>query len=117
MSCYNKYIFFLASSPLLKKDIYICNYTIHLRSNIALPLFLYISLENVDIFMFHPNNNHYNFILEDTAVERQHDRLTQGALNFHKHPRELIICMLYFNLRVLVTLGGLWVNTKGPLYL
>lgn len=59
MSSYNKYIFFLASSPLLKKDIY--NYTIHLRSNIALPLFLYISLENVDIFMFHPNNNHYNF--------------------------------------------------------
>lgn len=111
MSSYNKYIFFLASSPLLKKDIY--NYTIHLRSNIALPLFLYISLENVDIFMFHPNNNHYNFIQEGTAV----DRLTQGALNFHKHPRELIIYMLYFNLRVLVTLGGLWVNTKGPLYL
>ena len=45
--------------------------------------------------MFHPNNNHYNFILEDTAVERQHDRLTQGALNFHKHPRELIIYAVF----------------------
>ena len=51
---HNKYIIFLASSPLLKKDIY--NYTIHLRSNIALPMYIYIT-----IIMFHPNNNHYNF--------------------------------------------------------